>query len=151
MKTLVVIFMLSIWPLGISGCGAEEKTVYYPESFQDVGLETIAAEFKVDMESRDVKIKIWPKVIRYSTRPVGQAGLCTYGPSGDVIDISPNYLHLPNELKTLVYHELGHCALGLQHESEPNHIMSTELARFDDFDAVWPSELDRLADHAKGD
>lgn len=63
------------------------------------------------------------------------------------ISISPFWWNAIDDgaKRALIYHELGHCILGRDHEEEPGHIMSAELSTVArHWDIGWDLAIDRL-------
>lgn len=110
----------------LTGCGSEistqiapEAEVYYQEFLEhsrafgrDVSHETIV----IQMAATTTKVGPWEV-----------KGSCQDG----VVTLNSKYWeHMNDDQKRLlVYHELGHCLLGLPHSSDPHSIMvnSTDL------------------------
>jgi hypothetical protein len=58
-------------------------------------------------------------------------GLCYDRPFTRRIEISKDIMDKPNlYIKVLMYHEIGHCAYGLDHETVPDAIMSPVMPSF---------------------
>jgi hypothetical protein len=69
-------------------------------------------------------------VIKYKKLPSGIIGLCTSSAVSATISIDPEYWEMANEnfKKQLMYHELGHCFLDLDHVEDKNHYMNAYVS-----------------------
>ena len=119
-------FIAFILILAIVGCG---KTIYNPEFFHDY-VKTFEAESRIYGNAQNVNNLI----IRFAGRdspnlPDTIAGRCTASIGTPLIEINPvHWSHFTAECKEiLIFHEMGHCILNLDHDDSKPAIMNTNL------------------------
>jgi len=89
-----------------------------------------------------------PKTVK--TLMLGQCRFWSFGVNEMVI--SPELLNTRALIKAVVYHELGHCLLGLDHDDsrEDPSLMSAQIDMADSYYLLnWPKELDKFKKYAK--
>lgn len=111
----------------LTACGEEIPHEIAPEAqgYYEEFLEHSRA-FDRDVSQTNVVIRMSPTTPKVG--PWEVKGFCQDG----VVTLNSTYWqHMnDNQKRLLVYHELGHCLLGLDHSSDPRSIMSnsTDLA-----------------------
>jgi hypothetical protein len=111
----------------LTACGGENPTDIAPEAqgYYEEFLEHSRA-FGRDVSQPPVAIRMSPTTTKVG--PWEVKGSCQDG----VVTLNSTYWQYmnDNQKRLLVYHELGHCLLGLDHSSDPQSIMvnSTDLA-----------------------
>lgn len=77
-------------------------------------------------------------------------GLCLVGlliPQR-VVFLDPEFIGAyPGLVRTLVFHELGHCLLDLGHSADPTDIMYTNLPSIEEWD--WQQRVDQIFERAR--
>jgi hypothetical protein len=76
--------------------------------------------------------------IRYKRLPEGIIGLCTSSAISATISIDPEYWETANDeqRKQLMFHELGHCFLDLDHVEEKRHYMNAYVTDLTDLELM---------------
>lgn len=87
----------------------------------DSRLQPFVNNFVADMNERGITRDISGLSVSFSSLDSGVAGICS--PSEGRVVISPIFINDSRNLEELIYHELGHCVLGMEHRS--NSIMQS--------------------------
>ena len=137
-KTLLVLSLLI-------GCGKDNSPL----------LISYANEFIAEGAKRGVSVDLNKMLsLRYGKTSAGADGTCKrFKPTGQYeITINKRILNAANytrlHIKALVFHELGHCALGLKHSGDNNIIMHRSITRSQRyFKDNWDYLMDQLFDN----
>ncbi len=108
---------------------AEEVTVISAlTSFNETSGRTI-----VEIENSEAGYPITLEKKDPPTDKPFRAGLATYESSQCKIEISPRvFSQYPNYLKSVLWHEMGHCA-GLEHSEDQEDIMFHTSSKFENY------------------
>lgn len=139
---------------GGTGCGAAESVTGLADAeVSRVGvapeLAPYVGEFRLAMARRGLGT-VTPRVVRFAELPDPLVGWCE--PGARAIQVHARLAAAPASLRAVVYHELGHCGLGLGHDPEPDHLLSRSVPLGTErwTDERWELELDRVAAWAGG-
>lgn len=101
-------FLVFVLALFLASCSNN-----YPD---DPFFAELKNEFYEDCKKNEIDC---PYVAIFFSVTEGKAGLCQIGVEGRGIAITSAAKYYPRaQLKALVYHEMGHCALGLGHAAQ---------------------------------
>jgi hypothetical protein len=103
-------------------------------------------EFLDAMAARGVTASS-PALVAFETQRPPFVGVCLSSDAGGQVYIDPRLATNGPGLRAVLWHELAHCSLDLDHDPEPDHLVSAavpgDLVAWDA--ARWAAELDRLA------
>lgn len=134
--------------------------LYMPAVYHDAGFSPVLAEFRQDATDRGIPLDRWDqlRVVKWVDHlPEERLGLCTrqgiqsediakYGGYWTEIRVHHQISNQPPILlKALLYHELGHCVLDLNHTTQyPYRLMSPNAESDTWIAANWISLVDDL-------
>jgi hypothetical protein len=148
-KLLQTTSMLTL--IQLTGCGVrglDADRIYFPEpAIADTALVDVQ-NFLADCYMRECDLADWHKLEYVKSEPLtGQlAGVCTYHPDYRQISLSPEW-YKPGTCsgKSLVYHELGHCVLNLEHtDSTQVDIMDPQMDSEYNCVTYWEESVERF-------
>ena len=109
--------------LGLVSCdsssSSSDSTTAVSESSSegvDPQLQSFVDNFVEDMNERGIFRDISGLSVSFAELDDGIAGICI--PSQGTVIISPIFRDSTNNLEELIYHELGHCVLGMEHRDD---------------------------------
>jgi len=106
---------------GVDPTAGEARRV--PE-FVDPALEVHLNRFLDEMEAREIPFDVTGLTLRFAEQDENIAGICI--PSLGQVEVDFFFLFDDTNLEELVFHELGHCILGMEHRD--NSIMKEDGA-----------------------
>lgn len=92
-------------------------------------LQPLVQEFKADAHEHGRQLRVVHSVEWTDSLPNHWIGMCEMTKHFDGVNVIVErrvYIlrsYAPASLKAVIYHELGHCALGLQHSSDSGSVM----------------------------
>ena len=119
MQTCITVIVLVLLT-GCSSCGPRHTEDTHKVAVA-LELSTYVNEFMTEIEKRNLFQDIQNeynelKYIRLGdTEDENAVGMCYIGYLSRWILIDPSYGGSPNMMRTLIFHELGHCLLNLEH------------------------------------
>ena len=121
MKYLLLV-LISLVLAGCGGCGRAPGSYVGFEPYVDAFVaEGAVRGVSVDMYGIDIKL--------VDTLPENTLGICNHY-TGHISLLKSFWELFPNEREELIFHELGHCVLGLGHSESgimrPIHLYSSE-------------------------
>jgi hypothetical protein len=108
--------------------------------------EVISRHKTIHLTVQEVKFVTWFSFTPSDERVIGCCYFSIYGPFGKLIQLKKSLLIdvPPWYLMWLVYHELGHCALGQQHGGNGGPIMEPVMPTQAPFPSEWADYVDTL-------
>lgn len=156
MNKLSVILLLLLLP-GCTSCGTTPPPLTY-KPIIDSRVEGYVTDFLTDLDSRHLLDGIVDEFMSLRSITLGKPGIegaigvCYIGYTSRQIILDEGYVASELTWKTLVYHELGHCLLNMDHypsESKTDidtevDIMNTQIPLL--LDSEWEGLVNKFLD-----
>lgn len=140
--------MIILLLLVLIGCGQEYNDERSPPTvYVDPKLADLVNQWRNDMAIQHINEEDFSDIgtIAEGNLEQSQLGLCEYK-HRRIITIEPGLP--PATLKTVLYHELGHCALNQVHWGTFESIMHATLFVSDEFwNRIWEKSHEEYAQH----
>lgn len=116
----------------IAGCGARPTASHTPQVSIDPAFQRYVDDFVADAKAQGHPVQITDLIIKFGdlgTTAPGEPGMFRYGQCDTAPDTTPVITINTNPAVTnwyggddafrelVIYHEMGHCVLGLQHDT----------------------------------
>ena len=137
-KTILIYALLAIMSILSIGCAPQSQFEPQQEYTIEPALAQYVESFQADSNRLGRPMSITSLVVQFDTLPDRVIANCTRsGYSSPVIRFSTTYYNyyksqgLDHDIEQVMYHELGHCILGLSHNDDkasngwPQSIMNT--------------------------